>query len=252
MGTVNILEACRVTPSVKTIVMITSDKCYENMEWVWGYRENDRLGGFDPYSASKGASELVCSAYRRSFFHLDNFEQHGKSLSTVRAGNVIGGGDWAENRIVPDCIKSLEKDKPIIVRNPLATRPWQHVLEPLGGYLWLAQKMMQQPKAFSESWNFGPRSESIIPVKDLVEYIIKFYGKGEWVDLSGNSVLHEAQLLALDITKANHRLNWKPVLTFPQTIEMTVDWYKRYSAESTMSLCIEQIYKYMDLWKSRN
>lgn len=248
MGTVNLLEACRLTESVKQIIIITSDKCYENREWIWGYREDDILGGYDPYSSSKAAVEIVCNGYRNSFFHPDKFSEHQKSLATVRAGNVIGGGDWAEYRIIPDCICALEGGEEIKIRNPQATRPWQHVLEPLGGYLLLAAKMMDDPVKFAEAWNFGPYQESIVTVKRLVETVIGNYGKGKWRDISDPESPHEAGLLALDISKAYHRLNWRPVFSFDETIQLTVEWYKKYSAENVYDLCVQQIKAYMERW----
>ena len=172
LGTANILEAIRQTNSVKTAIFITTDKVYENKEWVWPYREDERLGGYDPYSASKGASELIISSYRNSFFNPENYPEHDISIASVRAGNVIGGGDWSENRIIPDCIRALEKNIPIDIRSPKSVRPWQHVLEPLGGYLLLGAKMTLNPTAFSEAWNFGPEAENIIEVGDLVQMVI--------------------------------------------------------------------------------
>ncbi|MDA3954699.1 MAG: CDP-glucose 4,6-dehydratase [Bacteroidales bacterium] len=252
MGTANILEAIRQTDSVKTAVFITTDKVYENKEWIWPYREDEKLGGYDPYSASKGASELIISSYRNSFFNPKDYHKHGKSIASVRAGNVIGGGDWAENRIIPDCIRALEKDLPVEIRSPKSVRPWQHVLEPLGGYLLLGAKMMTQPTKFAEAWNFGPEAENIITVGKLTDMIINFYEKGTWKDLSDTKVLHEARLLALDINKAKYKLNWKPVLSIDETIEFTINWYKNYKTDNMLKLCQQQIEKYTDLWKSRN
>jgi len=251
MGTVNLLEACRLTESVKQIIIITSDKCYENHEWIWGYRENDALGGYDPYSSSKAAVEIVCNGYRNAFFHPDKVSEHQKSLATVRAGNVIGGGDWSEYRIIPDSISALENGEEIKIRNPLATRPWQHVLEPLGGYLLLAAKMMDDPVKFAEAWNFGPYQESIVTVKRLVETVIDNYGKGKWCDISDPESLHEAGLLALDISKASQRLNWRPVLSFDEAVHFTINWYKQYKTEDVLSLCKEQIEVYTEKWRSK-
>lgn len=238
-GTANVLECIRLTDSVKVGVMVTTDKVYENNEWVWSYREDEKLGGYDPYSASKGAAEIIISSYRNSFFNPNNFLKHGKSISSVRAGNVIGGGDWAENRIIPDCIKSIENNEIIEVRNPYAVRPWQHVLEPLGGYLLLGAKMFNNPTKYADSWNFGPESTNILSVGDLVREIIKVYGKGEWHDISNSNALHEAKLLSLDISKAKYYLGWKPILDFKETIKLTTDWYINY--QCITSVCEEQI-----------
>ncbi len=251
MGTVNMLEVIRHTSSVKVAVMITTDKVYENKEWIWPYREDERLGGYDPYSASKGASELVIASYRNSFFHPEKFSEHGLALASVRAGNVIGGGDWAENRIVPDCIRFLSKDIPIEVRSPKAVRPWQHVLEPLGGYLLLGAKMLESPVKYVGAWNFGPESNNIVPVGELVNEIVKNYGAGTWIDRSDPKAPHEAKLLALDIHKAKYHLGWKPVLRFQETIRLTVEWYKSYRDENVLSLCQRQIEHYFNVWKSR-
>ncbi len=252
LGTANILEAIRQTDSVKTAIFITTDKVYENKEWLWPYREDEKLGGYDPYSASKGASELIIFSYRNSFFNPKDYSKHGKSIASVRAGNVIGGGDWAKNRIVPDCFRALEKNLSIEVRNPKSVRPWQHVLEPLGGYLLLGAKMMFEPDKFAEAWNFGPKDENIITVGSLTNMIIKSYGKGSWKDLSNPEAIHEAKLLALDINKAKFKLNWKSVLSINETIEFTLDWYKNYKTENIRELCEQQITQYTSLWKLRN
>lgn len=209
MGTVNILDIFRSSENAKSLVIITSDKVYENKEWVWKYRENDQLGGYDPYSASKGSVELISSAYLRSFFDPNSYEKHGKVISTVRAGNVIGGGDWSMDRIVPDTVRAIEMNTPVKLRNPDSIRPWQHVMEPLNGYLLLASKMHKDPKKFSGSWNFGPGNFSNISVKDLVELIIKYYGKGNASYDNQNNELHENKFLALDSTKAHTYLGWK-------------------------------------------
>ena len=252
LGTANILEAIRQTKSVHTAIFITTDKVYENMEWLWPYRENEKLGGYDPYSASKGASELVISSYRNSFFNPDTFSKHGKSIASVRAGNVIGGGDWSDNRIIPDCIRALEQDIPIEVRSPKAIRPWQHVLEPLAGYLLLGANMMSNPSKYAESWNFGPEAENIINVGDLVEMIITNYKKGRWIDKSNPMAPHEAKFLALDINKAKYRLGWKPVLSINETVEFTINWYKKYNSDKVLDICEQQIVAYINLWKLRN
>lgn len=252
MGVANILEAVRHTKSVKTAVIITTDKVYDNKEWIWPYREDERIGGYDPYSASKGAAELIISSYRNSFFNPNKFAEHGKSIASVRAGNVIGGGDWAENRIIPDCIRALQEGKSIEVRSPLSVRPWQHVIEPLGGYLLLGANMIENPKEFASAWNFGPESGNIVNVGHLVDLLVKNYGKGEWLDKSNSESVHEAKLLSLDINKAKYNLNWQPLLDINQTIEYTVDWYKRYKSEDVLSICVEQIKKYTELWNLKN
>lgn len=244
MGTIHVLEAIRVTKSVKVGVMITTDKCYENKEQIWGYRENEPMGGYDPYSSSKGAAEIAISSWRRSFMNPEKYTQHGKSIASVRAGNVIGGGDWASDRIIPDCIRSLEANQPIEIRNPKAIRPWQHVLEPLSGYLLLAQKMWYEPTKYCEGWNFGPKVESVTTVWDVASGIIEAYGYGEIRDVSDPKALHEAQLLMLDINKAKFQLGWEPKMNIRLTISLTSDWYKRYKATNVYDLCIEQINKY--------
>lgn len=252
MGTANLLEAIRLTDSVKTAIFITTDKVYDNKEWVWPYREDEPLGGYDPYSSSKGASELVIASYRKSFFNPAEYTKHNKSIASVRAGNVIGGGDWADNRIIPDCIRAIESNVPIEIRSPDSIRPWQHVLEPLGAYLLLGFKMINDPVSFAEAWNFGPEPINIISVKSLVEILIDKYGKGSLKDISDPDIQHEAKLLALDINKAIHRLKWKPILGVEETITMTVEWYKRYNSENVMALCQKQIEQYIELWKLRN
>ena len=242
MGSINIMEAARVTDSVRVVVMITTDKCYENKEQIWGYRENEPMGGYDPYSSSKGAAEIAISSWRRSFFNpLDYGKKHHVSLASVRAGNVVGGGDWAKDRIVPDCIRALEADKPIEIRSPKAIRPWQHVLEPLSGYLLLATKMWEDPTKYCEGWNFGPRTESITPVWDVASKLIANYGKGELKDVSDPNALHEANLLMLDISKAKFRLDWEPRTNIDQCVALVADWYKRYENEDVYKLCVEQI-----------
>ena len=246
MGTINVMEAIRATDSVRVAVMITTDKCYENREQIWGYRENEPMGGVDPYSSSKGAAEIAIASWRRSFFNpMDYGVKHHVSLASVRAGNVIGGGDWALDRIVPDCIKALEAGRPIEIRSPQAIRPWQHVLEPLGGYMLLAQKMWNEPTRYCEGWNFGPRAESIITVWEVAEKVIKFYGSGELKNVSDPNALHEAKLLMLDISKARFMLGWEPRMNVSQCIELTVDWYKKYRHEDVYEFCQKQINKYL-------
>jgi len=244
-GTVNVLECCRINDSVRVIINVTSDKCYENQEWVWGYRENDPMGGYDPYSSSKGCSELITAAYRNSFFNPIDFEKHVKSLSSVRAGNVIGGGDWQKDRIIPDCIRSLENDNPIEIRSPHATRPWQHVLEPLNGYLLLAAKMYEAPQKYCGAWNFGPNQDSIITVGEIADMIVAKWGSGFWIDKSDKSEPHEANLLSLDMSKAKTYLQWFPAWNIETTIEKTVEWYKKYTLKNPYEICWFQIKEFM-------
>lgn len=245
MGTIHVMEAIRATESVKVGVMITTDKCYENKEQIWGYRENEPMGGYDPYSSSKGAAEIAINSWRRSFFNpADYGKKHHVALASVRAGNVIGGGDWALDRIIPDCIRALEADKPIEIRSPKAIRPWQHVLEPLGGYMLLASKMWEEPTKYCEGWNFGPRTESIANVWDVASKLINNYGKGALKDVSDPNALHEAKLLMLDINKAHFKLSWEPRMNIDQCMAMVADWYKRYQKEDVYQLCVEQINNY--------
>jgi CDP-glucose 4,6-dehydratase len=229
MGTVNILEAMRASGSAKVLVNITTDKCYENKEWHWGYRENDAMGGYDPYSSSKGCAELVTSAYRSSYFNPDKFNEHGKSIASARAGNVIGGGDWAKDRLIPDLMTAFFNNEKPLIRYPQATRPWQHVLEPLSGYLMLAEKMWQGGSDFAESWNFGPRDEDCQSVGWIVNKIAEYWdGKIDWRQDTGN-LQHEAHFLKLDISKAKAKLAWQPQWTLSQALEATVSWYKNWS-----------------------
>ena len=244
MGTINILEEIRNSKSVKVGILITTDKCYENKEQIWGYRENEAFGGYDPYSSSKGACEIAIHSWIKSFFNPKDYDKHGKSIASVRAGNVIGGGDWAKDRIVPDCIRALEENKDIEIRSPKSIRPWEHVLEPLSGYLLLGQKMLEEPTKYCEGWNFGPTLDAIVNVWEVASNIVKFYGKGKLKDISNPNDLQEAKLLLLDITKARFELGWKPTLTIEQSIELTVDWYKRYMSEDVYELCRKQIERF--------
>lgn len=246
MGSIHVMEAIRVTESVKVAVMITTDKCYENREQIWGYRENEAMGGYDPYSSSKGAAEIAISSWRRSFLHPNDFSKHGKAIASARAGNVIGGGDWALDRIIPDCIKALEAGQTIDIRSPKAIRPWQHVLEPLSGYMLLAQKMWDEPTKYCDGWNFGPHAESIATVWDVATKVIENYESGELRDLSDPNALHEAKLLMLDISKAKFQLGWEPRMNIDQTVALTVDWYNRYEDEEVMEICLDQIDKFVN------
>ena len=244
-GTVNVLECCRLTESVKVIVNITTDKCYENKEWNRGYRENDRLGGYDPYSSSKAGSEIVTAAYRQSFFNPEKVDKHGKTIASARAGNVIGGGDWQTDRLIPDCICSLEKSEPVIIRNPSAIRPWQHVLEPLSGYLLLAEKMYKNPGQYCEAWNFGPTEESMKHVGEVADLVVQNWGEGSWQDQSEKNAPHETNILKLDINKARTRLRWNPVLSIEQAVSATVDWHKHYKERNMYRFCVQQMESYM-------
>ena len=221
MGSVHLLEAVRMTNTVRSLVYITSDKCYENNEWIWGYRENDRLGGHDPYSASKAAAEIAFSAYARSY--LNNVPDLG--IGTTRAGNVIGGGDWSQTRIVPDCIRASQNNQKVNLRNPLATRPWQHVLEPLSGYLLLAFGLREDPKKYSGSWNFGPSTIESRTVCEVANYFINYLNAGSVSISETSSQQHEAQLLQLNCDKAHQLLNWYPRWNIDTTLKMTADWY---------------------------
>jgi len=247
MGTINVLEAIRETESVKVGIMITTDKCYENKEQIWGYRENEAMGGYDPYSSSKGCCEIAINSWRCSYFNPLQFEKHGKSIASVRAGNVIGGGDWSLDRIIPDCIKALEMDKPIEIRSPYSTRPWQYVLEPLSGYMLLATKMWRNPTKYCEGWNFGPYMESVTSVWDMASLLVKNYGKGKLCDISNPNILHEAKLLMLDITKAYIKLGWKPRLNIEQCMKLVVEWYEKSREFNNMyDVCINQILQYLN------
>jgi len=223
LGSANLLETVRKCNSVRSLVYITSDKCYENMEWVWGYRESDKLGGRDPYSASKAAAEIIFSSYAQSFFS----ERPDLGAATTRAGNVIGGGDWAVERIIPDCIRAIESNKPIFLRNPNATRPWQHVLEPLSGYILLAKYLYESPKKYSGSWNFGPPTKEVRTVEDVTKVIIGHLRKGEIVINKSQDHPHEADLLQLNCDKAQQNLGWYPRWDMDTSIEATAIWYKK-------------------------
>lgn len=222
MGTVNFWEAVRATPSVKAAVNVTTDKCYDNKEWVWGYRENDPMGGKDPYSASKGCSELITNSYLESFFNIEGT----CNIASARAGNVIGGGDWAMDRIVPDYFRAVKEGRKLEIRNPYATRPWQHVLEPLSGYLNLGAELYLKGKDFSGGWNFGPEDMSNYSVKELIDEMLHLDAEGGYIIPEGTSKLHEAVLLKLDISKASNYLKWKPALGFKATVAFTLNGYK--------------------------
>jgi CDP-glucose 4,6-dehydratase len=225
MGTIHLFEAIRATPSVRVCVNVTSDKCYENREWEYSYRENDPMGGYDPYSSSKGCAELITAAYRRSFFNIGNSPP--VRLASVRAGNVIGGGDWARDRLIPDCVRSLAAKSPVIVRNPEAVRPWQYVLEPLSGYLWLGACLWNTPGTFEGSWNFGPHTAGNVSVRQIVNQVVAMWGEGEWkhVCQEQSQEPHEARTLTLDITKSSSVLGWEPITSVSQAMTETIGWY---------------------------
>jgi CDP-glucose 4,6-dehydratase len=243
-GTANILETARLSNHVRALVCITSDKCYRNKEWLWGYRENDELGGPDPYSASKAVAEMVYQSYKASYF--DNRTDIG--VATARAGNVIGGGDWSADRIVPDCIRALQQGNPIVLRNPNATRPWQHVLEPLSGYLLLGAFLRQDSKRYEGSWNFGPSENSVHTVQELAEHIAQGWGEGRVVVEPETNAPHEAGLLQLNCEKAHQQLAWYPRWDFTQTAAKTVEWYKQTcEGASVPELSRRQIREYMEV-----
>ncbi|MDO8962990.1 MAG: CDP-glucose 4,6-dehydratase [Coriobacteriia bacterium] len=235
VGCCNVLDAVRACDSVAATLVITSDKCYRNNEWVWGYRETDTLGGHDPYSASKAAEEIVVSSYRDSFF-----TPRGRHLASVRAGNVIGGGDWAADRIVPDAVRALSSGSEIGVRNPGSTRPWQHVLEPLGGYLLLAASMLETPGRFDEAFNFGPADDATITVGELSDLIVSAWGSGAWAHTGEQSAVHEAGWLALDCSKAHRSLGWEPQLTVEEAVEWTIEWYRTQDAGGDCSALVDR------------
>jgi CDP-glucose 4,6-dehydratase len=241
LGTVHVLEAVRRTPSVRALVCVTSDKCYENVERHRGYAEEDPLGGHDPYSASKGAAEIAIAAYRRSFFHAPG----APGVASARAGNVIGGGDRAADRLVPDLVRAFEHAMPLHVRRPDSVRPWQHVLEPLHGYLTLAQGLLRDPVRFGGAWNFGPQEHEARTVRELADALGRHFGSVVWVDASSPDQPHEAGLLRLDIGKAERELGWRPRLSFAETVSLTAEWYQREQDGEAMALCQHQIDTYL-------
>jgi CDP-glucose 4,6-dehydratase len=246
MGTVHILEAVRNTESVKVFLNITTDKCYDNKEWVWGYRENDQLGGYDPYSNSKACSELVTSAYRNSFFQ-STTKSEIKSIASARAGNVIGGGDWATDRLIPDFFRALLNIEPIMIRNPHAIRPWQHVLEPLSGYLLLCEQMYQNNGQFSQSWNFGPSQSDAQTVEYIVKQLCDKWDNNAGFVIDQNPQPHEAYYLKLDCSKANSELGWFPKWNLDIAIDKIVEWNKRYlQGNDVRTICIQQIVEYQN------
>lgn len=240
MGTANLLEACRQTKSVRAVLVVTTDKCYENQEWEWGYRENDRLGGHDPYSASKAGSELVAASYRSAFFHIDG----APLLATARAGNVIGGGDWSEDRLIPDLVRSMAVQQPIEIRSPNATRPWQHVLESLSGYLLLGQKLIEGDKKFDGAWNFGPERSGNCTVADVLNRLQAHWPEMRWHQTAEQQP-HEAGLLYLDSAKARAQLGWQQVWNLDITLEKTADWYRTFQSSQT-TISAQQLSQYVE------
>jgi len=249
MGTVNLLEAVRGTPGVKAVVNVTTDKCYENREWAWGYRENEAMGGYDPYSSSKGCAELVTAAYRNSFFNSATFNvKHSTAIASARAGNVIGGGDWAEDRLIPDIMRAITQGRSVTIRNPHAIRPWQHVLEPLSGYLKLAQKLYEEGAACAEGWNFGPNDEDAKPVQWIVEQLTQSWGEGASWLLDGGEHPHEAHYLKLDCSKAKSRLDWHPRWHLDDALAKIVAWQRSYQQGANMkTVTLEQIKIYLKM-----
>lgn len=242
MGSLHVFEAARKVGTVRAIVNVTTDKCYQNREWLWGYREDEPMGGYDPYSSSKGCSELLTSAYRQSFFNAQ-----GIALASARAGNVIGGGDWAEDRLVPDILRAFEREKPVVVRNPGAIRPWQHVLEPLSGYLVLAERLFEEGLAWAEAWNFGPEDRDALPVEWILNHMAGTWGEGARWTLDAGQHPHEATYLKLDISKARARLGWSPRWSLPMTLEHIVQWHRAWMAGSDMrDHCLAEIARYTE------
>lgn len=245
LGTVHLLEAVRLSPGIKAVIVVTSDKCYENREWLWSYRENEALGGYDPYSSSKACAELVSSAYRTSFFPAEKYSKHQVALASARAGNVIGGGDWARDRLIPDAIDALIRGNPIKLRHPRSIRPWQHVLEPLSGYLTLAEHLYISGPSFAEAWNFGPDDRDEWPVEQVVSTLCLKWGTGKYIiDYSNHP--HEAATLKLDCAKAKNRLNWYPHWDLSTALDKVVEWYQAYlNQEDMAAVCLKQITAYM-------
>ena len=243
IGTANVLEVVNMLNNKCTVIVVTTDKVYENKEIDYHYNETDELGGYDPYSASKAATEIVVSSFRHSFFNPKKYAEHQKGIASVRAGNVIGGGDWSKDRLIPDIVRSLIASEPVNVRNPLSVRPWQHVLEPLGGYLLLGLLLNEEPLKYSGPYNFGPLPTDHLPVKELVNLSLECWGNGSWIDTSDATQPHEAGLLKLDISKAKNVLNWLPKLTSKDAVEWTIDWYKK-NADVVFDYTVEQIKNY--------
>jgi CDP-glucose 4,6-dehydratase len=248
MGTVNLLEAVKINGGVKVVIIVTSDKCYDNKEWIWGYRETDPMGGYDPYSSSKGCAELITSAYRNSFFSTENFSEHGVAVASVRAGNVIGGGDWAIDRLIPDFFRSLISGTQLSIRNPQAVRPWQFVLEPLNGYLTLAEKLWEDGVSFSGGWNFGPKDSDCKSVSWILDLISRLQNdKLSW-EIDSVDQPYESNYLKLDCSKANRYLNWSSVLDLPKALQWVTEWYQGYINDGNIrGISENQIERYEEL-----
>jgi CDP-glucose 4,6-dehydratase len=248
MGTAHLLDAARQCPSVKAILIVTSDKCYENREWVWGYRETDPMGGYDPYSASKAAAELITASMRRAYFHPDAYERHRVAVASARAGNVIGGGDWSAYRILPDLMCAFARGVPATVRNPKAIRPWQFVLDPLSGYLLLCERLYRDGAAWAEAWNFGPDLRSDRPVAELAETAVRLWGAGAAINYAESSGPHEAFYLRLDASKAQIKLGWRPRVDFEQAMQMSTAWYRAYyGGENIRALAEAQLQAWLSM-----
>jgi len=249
MGTINVLEAVRQVGGVKVLLNITSDKCYDNRESIWGYREDDPMGGYDPYSSSKACAELISAAYCHSFFHSKSYDSHGTAIASARAGNVIGGGDWGENRLIPDIIKSFLNNEIAIIRYPDSIRPWQFVLEPLNGYLMLIEKLWDKGFEFNGGWNFGPDNDIHMPVSWIADSLTNLWGNGAgWIKDTKNNHYHEAYVLKLDCTKAKNKLGWFPKMPINKTLELIVDWYLSYSLGKDMhNISLSEIEKYEEM-----
>jgi CDP-glucose 4,6-dehydratase len=251
MGTANVLESVRNTPSVRAVVVITTDKCYENHEWHWGYRETDPLGGYDPYSSSKACVEIVSAAYRNSFFR-ENSQRHGVLLATARAGNVIGGGDWSDDRLIPDLVRGFQSGQPVLIRRPKSIRPWQHVLEPLSGYLTLAERLLAGESHFASAWNFGPWEDDAWPVEKIAAAMSERWGEGAMWTIDSTPTVHEAGYLKLDSSKARAELGWMPQLRLKSALEWVIDWYQASnSTEDMQTFTLNQIAEYESL-RSKN
>ena len=248
MGTVHLMEAIRKTPSVRAVVCVTTDKCYQNQEWIWPYRETDPLGGYDPYASSKACAEIVSAAYRSSFFPIERLHEHHVAVATARAGNVIGGGDWSEDRLIPDLIRGFRASQPVLIRRPNAIRPWQHVLDPLYGYMMLAQELLAQPAQFASPYNFGPTDDDIWPVERIASKLAQMWGDGaSWIRDAVPSV-HEDHVLRLDASKARVELGWKPRLQIEAALEWTMEWYRAWRQGENMTMFTErQISEYEQL-----
>ncbi len=247
MGTVNLLEAIRFEKNIKAFVNVTTDKCYENKEWHWGYRENEPMGGFDPYSNSKACSELVTSSYRNSFFNINNYNEHGVLISSARAGNVIGGGDWADDRLIPDFFRAIESNSILKIRSPFSIRPWQYVLEPLFGYLLLAQKLIHGETKFAEAWNFGPNDDDAKNTQWIISHLANLWKNDIKIEIDKNPQPHEANYLKLDCSKAKNILEWQPKWNIEVSLKKIVEWYQTYyNGGNINDICVKQINEYIN------